>query len=102
MIDRVAKEYEEIIGRKSGGLVDLYRAEDAEVMVVALGSVIGTIKDVIDEMREDGKKVGLLGIKSYRPFPAAEVFTALEGAKTAVGRLTVLSRSVSAVSSPTT
>ncbi|MFQ9938323.1 MAG: hypothetical protein ACLRW2_07910 [Parasutterella excrementihominis] len=45
-------------------------------MVVALGSVIGTIKDVIDEMREDGKKVGLLGIKSYRPFPAAEVFTA--------------------------
>ena len=84
VIDRVAKEYEEIIGRKSGGLVDLYRAEDAEVMVVALGSVIGTIKDVIDEMREDGKKVGLLGIKSYRPFPAAEVFAALEGAKTAV------------------
>lgn len=84
VIDRVSKEFEEIIGRKSGGLIDLYRAEDAEVMVIALGSTIGTIKDVIDEMREDGKKVGLLGIKAYRPFPQQEVFAALEKVKTAV------------------
>nr|WP_304642017.1 pyruvate ferredoxin oxidoreductase [uncultured Parasutterella sp.] len=84
VIDRVSKEFEEIIGRKSGGLIDLYRAEDAEVMVIALGSTIGTIKDVIDEMREDSKKVGLLGIKAYRPFPQQEVFAALEKVKTAV------------------
>lgn len=84
LIEKVSKEFEAAFGRKSGGLIDLYRAEDAEVMVVALGSVIGTIKDVIDEMREDGKKIGLLGIKSYRPFPAAQVFEALKAVKTAV------------------
>lgn len=65
VIDRVAKEYEEIIGRKSGGLLDLYRAEDAEVMVVALGSVIGTIKDVIERnAAKTGKKVRVFSASS--------------------------------------
>ncbi|WP_300847459.1 pyruvate ferredoxin oxidoreductase [uncultured Parasutterella sp.] len=83
-IQKASDEFREIVGRKSGGLIDLYRPEDAEVMVIAMGSVIGTIKDVIDEMRADGKKIGLLSVKSYRPFPAAEVADALKGVKTAV------------------
>jgi len=46
-----------------------YRTEDAETVIVALGSVLGTIKDVVDERREAGEKIGVLGITSFRPFP---------------------------------
>src|SRR5690349_2479870 len=69
----IAQEFEERFGRASGGLVRPYRCEDAETIVVALGSVLGTIKDTIDEMRAAGVKIGVLGIQSYRPFPQAAV-----------------------------
>ncbi len=58
-----------------------YRTEDAETIVVALGSVLGTIKDVIDERREAGEKIGVLGITSFRPFPMYAVRDALKGCK---------------------
>jgi pyruvate ferredoxin oxidoreductase alpha subunit len=76
-------------GRNSGGLVRSYRCEDAETIVVALGSVIGTIKDAVDEMRAAGVKIGVLGIQSFRPFPLAAVRSALQGAK----RVVVLEKS---------
>lgn len=81
VIEKASEEFEKIIGRKSGGLLSTYRMEDAEVAVIALGSVIGTIKDTIDEMREEGKKIGLIGIKSFRPFPAQKLREALAGVK---------------------
>ena len=60
-------------GLVSGGLVSPYRTADAEVVVVALGSILGTIEDVVDALRADGHRIGALGITSFRPFPADAV-----------------------------
>jgi pyruvate ferredoxin oxidoreductase alpha subunit len=79
-IEKVAREFEETFGRYYGGLVDSYQAEDAEVVIVTMGSVIGTIKDAIDAMRSEGKKVGLLKVRSYRPFPVQALRKALKDA----------------------
>jgi pyruvate ferredoxin oxidoreductase alpha subunit len=63
------------------GHVERYRTEDADVILVALGSVCGTIKDVVDERREKGEKVGLLKILTYRPFPKESIARSLKNAK---------------------
>jgi pyruvate ferredoxin oxidoreductase alpha subunit len=81
VIPEIAAEFEQSFGRASGGLVREYRTSDAETVVVALGSVLGTIDDVIDEMREDGQSIGALAIKCFRPWPAEEVRAALQDAK---------------------
>jgi pyruvate ferredoxin oxidoreductase alpha subunit len=83
-IPRIAAEFEKGFGRPSGGLVRGYRTDDAETVVVALGSVLGTIEDVIDALREQGHSIGALGIKCFRPWPAEEVREALSGAKRVV------------------
>ncbi|HWQ65927.1 MAG TPA: pyruvate ferredoxin oxidoreductase [Methanospirillum sp.] len=79
LLRKVGKEFGEKFGRDYSNLVEEYRLEDADVALVAMGSICGTIKDAIDEMREAGKKVGLLRIVTYRPFPAEEVQKALKG-----------------------
>ncbi len=84
VIPEVAAEFERDFGRPSGGLVRGYRTEDAETIVVALGSVLGTIEDTIDELRERGTSIGALAIKSFRPFPLEEVRAALAGAERVV------------------
>jgi pyruvate ferredoxin oxidoreductase alpha subunit len=84
LIPQHAAEFKKIFGRDSGGLVRPYRCEDAETIVVALGSVLGTIKDVIDEMRDEGHKIGVLGIVSFRPFPLVAVREVLQHAKRVV------------------
>jgi pyruvate ferredoxin oxidoreductase alpha subunit len=84
LIPEVAAEFAAAFGRPSGGLVRGYRAEDAETIVVALGSVLGTIEDTVDELRAEGVSIGALAIKSFRPFPLEEVRAALEGAKRVV------------------
>jgi len=83
-IPELAVDFEEAFGRPSGGLVRGYRADDAETIVVALGSVLGTIDDVIDELRDQGVSIGSLGIKCFRPYPLEAVREALEGAKRVV------------------
>ena len=86
-LDRIAElgeEFAEAFGRASGGLVHPYRSADAEVVVVAMGSVLGTIKDVIDAQREAGHRIGVLGITSFRPFPGDAVRRALAGASRVV------------------
>ena len=85
-----ADEFRNIFGRESGGLTHNYRLDDAETVVVALGSVLGTIKDTVDEMRDQGVKIGVLGITCFRPWPAATVRSALAGAK----RIVVLEKSL--------
>jgi pyruvate ferredoxin oxidoreductase alpha subunit len=90
-IPQIAAEFAERFGRSSGGLVRGYRTEDAETIVVALGSVLGTLKDTVDELRADGVKIGVLGIHSFRPFPLAAVREALQGAQ----RVVVLEKSFS-------
>ncbi|MBI5429941.1 MAG: pyruvate ferredoxin oxidoreductase [Nitrosomonadales bacterium] len=89
-IPQLAAEFKQVFGRDTGGLTHTYRAEDAVTMVVAMGSVLGTIKDTIDEMRDEGHKIGVLGITSYRPFPLAQVRAALQNAK----RVVVLEKSL--------
>jgi pyruvate ferredoxin oxidoreductase alpha subunit len=90
-IPRIAEEFAARFGRQSGGLIRGHRTEDAETIVVALGSVLGTLKDTVDEMRADGISIGVLGIQSFRPFPLAAVRAALQGAK----RIVVLEKSFS-------
>lgn len=77
LIPLVASEFAEAFGRESGGLLRSYRIDDAETVIVALGSVLGTIEDVIDEMRDEGVRIGALGVRSFRPFPLEEVRAAL-------------------------
>ena len=89
-IPELAAEFKAVFGRESGGLMHTYRADDAETIVVAMGSVLGTIKDTIDEMREDGHRIGALAITSYRPFPGKQVREVLKGAR----RVVVLEKSM--------
>jgi pyruvate ferredoxin oxidoreductase alpha subunit len=84
LIPEVADEFARAFGRDSGGLVRGYRLEDADTVVVALGSVLGTIEDTIDELREEGVSIGALSIKTFRPWPLDEVREALAGAKRVV------------------
>jgi pyruvate ferredoxin oxidoreductase alpha subunit len=79
-IEKVAREFEAAFGRYYGGLLDGYFLDDAEIVLVAMGSVVGTIKDAIDAMRAEGKKVGLLKVRSYRPFPVQALRKALKDA----------------------
>jgi pyruvate ferredoxin oxidoreductase alpha subunit len=91
-IPQIAAEFEQRFGRNTGGLLRGYHLDDAETIVVALGSVLGTLRETVEELREhDGLEVGVLGITSFRPFPLAAVRAALQGAK----RVVVLEKSFS-------
>jgi pyruvate ferredoxin oxidoreductase alpha subunit len=90
LIPDVAARFAGHFGRHSGGLVRPYRTNDADTIVVALGSVLGTIKDTIDELRGDGMKIGALGIVSFRPFPLEAVRACVQHAQ----RLVVLERAL--------
>ncbi len=79
-------------GRASGGLLHPYRTHDADTVVVALGSVLGTVQDVVDELRADGVRIGCLGIRAFRPWPGAEVAAALAHAR----RVVVVEKALSA------
>ncbi len=81
LIPEIATGFQDAFGRDSGGLITTYRSRDAETIVVALGSVLGTIKDTVDELREQGVKIGVVGIKSFRPFPLEAVRAALGDAQ---------------------
>jgi pyruvate ferredoxin oxidoreductase alpha subunit len=83
-IPRIASEFEEQFGRQSGGLVRPYRVDDAETVVVGLGSMLGTLEEVADGLREEGVPVGVLGVKCFRPWPKDEVRDALRHAKRVV------------------
>jgi pyruvate ferredoxin oxidoreductase alpha subunit len=84
LIPVLQAEFEKGFGRASGGLLRSYRTEDAETIVVALGSVNGTIQEVVDEMRDDGVKIGSVSLCSFRPFPLAAVREALQHARRVV------------------
>ncbi|MDI3550294.1 MAG: pyruvate ferredoxin oxidoreductase alpha subunit [Methanobacterium sp.] len=79
VISKANQEFKEVFGREYD-LIETYRCDDAEIIMVAMGSLCGTIKDVIDELREEGEKVGLLKIRVFRPFPTEEIKEVLEKA----------------------
>jgi pyruvate ferredoxin oxidoreductase alpha subunit len=80
-IPAIASEFAKAFGRDSGGLLHTYRTEDADTIVVALGSVLGTVKDAVDARRDAGDRVGVAGITFFRPFPTHAVRAALAGAR---------------------
>jgi pyruvate ferredoxin oxidoreductase alpha subunit len=80
LVPELAAEFAAAFGRPSGGLLRRYRTEGAETILVALGSVLGTIEDVVDELRDEGRRIGALGITCFRPFPLEEIREALTGA----------------------
>ncbi len=84
LIPQLSEEFNKRFGRASGGLIRTYRTEEAETIVVSLGSINGTVQEVVDDMRRDGMKIGSVSICSFRPFPLAALREALEGAKRVV------------------
>jgi pyruvate ferredoxin oxidoreductase alpha subunit len=91
VIPALAAEFGEVFGRPGPGLVSPYRTEDADLVVIALGSVLGTVQDLVDALRADGVRIGALGITAFRPFPVAAVRAALTYGQ----RLVVLERAFS-------
>lgn len=87
-IPQLSADLSTVLGRPAGGLVTPYRTAGAGTVVVALGSVLGTLKDTVDGLRDDGLPVGVLGLTTFRPFPAAALRAALAGAR----RVVVLER----------
>ena len=79
-IEMAADDFKKIFGRYYGGLIEPYMAEDAEILLMAMGSVVGTIKDVIDKARSQGIKVGLIKVRTFRPFPVEAIHSAVSDA----------------------
>ncbi|HNX17579.1 MAG TPA: pyruvate synthase subunit PorA [Methanoregula sp.] len=91
VIQTAGKEFAKMFGRDYSAMVEGYKLEDAETVIVAMGSICGTVKDTIDDLRSEGAKVGLLKIRVFRPFPSEEIAKALKGAK----RIAVLDKNIS-------
>jgi pyruvate ferredoxin oxidoreductase alpha subunit len=83
-IPRIADAFAQAFGRDSGGLVRGYRLADADTVIVGLGSVLGTIEDVVDDLREQGHRAGALAVRCFRPWPLDEVRAALGTARRVV------------------
>jgi len=82
VIKQVHEEYAQMSGRRYGnGLLDAYHIDDAEIVIVCLGSTAGTVKTVVDELRASDVKAGLLRIRTFRPLPVKEIVEALENVK---------------------
>lgn len=80
VILEVAKKFAAAAGREYG-LFEEYRTEDADYIILIIGSAAGTAKEAVDELREQGKKVGVLKLRVFRPFPAKEIAEALKNCK---------------------
>jgi pyruvate ferredoxin oxidoreductase alpha subunit len=80
-IKEVFGELAGITGRDYGGLVEAYRTMDAEVILLAMGSISGTAKEAVDHLRSAGEKVGLIKLRCFRPFPYEDIWEAMKGAK---------------------
>ncbi len=80
VILEVARKFKELSGR-GFGLFEEYRTEDADIIMLIMGSAAGTAKEAVDGLREEGKKVGVLKLRVFRPFPAAEIAEALKNCR---------------------
>lgn len=92
IIREVQEEFFKKFKRPYGdGLIELYKVEDAEYAIVAMGTVCSTTREIVDELRKQGKKVGLIKVKTYRPFPEQEIKQATKNLKA----IAVLDRDIS-------
>ena len=69
LIPQVAAELRRVFERDSGGPIKSYRTDDPQTIVIALGSLLGTFKDTVEGLRDEGVSIGVIGITSFRPFP---------------------------------
>jgi pyruvate ferredoxin oxidoreductase alpha subunit len=83
-IKDAARKFESVFGRYYGDLIDTYHTDGAEIILVAMGSLVGTLRDVVDDLREKGVSVGLLKIRAFRPFPIDEIKKVVADAKVVV------------------
>ncbi|MDY6855992.1 MAG: pyruvate synthase subunit PorA [Thermodesulfobacteriota bacterium] len=81
-IEEIDRAYHRAFDRSYGGVIEEYRTEDAEIVIVGMGTEMGTAKGVIDETRDEGMKVGLIRVRMYRPFPKERLAKALMGKRT--------------------
>lgn len=79
IIDKVDEEFSKKFGRKYGGTIEEYRCEDADILLVAMGSMAGTAKEAVDIKRQEGLKVGLVKVRAIRPFPSRRILEAMKG-----------------------
>lgn len=91
VIRNVTKDFAQRFGHDYHGLIEEYRCDDADVVLVTIGTVTGTAREVVDELREKGKKVGLVKLRFYRPFPSDELQKIAEK----VGALGIYDRAIS-------
>jgi pyruvate ferredoxin oxidoreductase alpha subunit len=84
VVKQAHEDYVRLVGRGYGGLIETDHMEDAEVAVVTMGSFAATSRYAVNLMREQGKKVGLVKLRTYRPFPSEDLLEALQGVKAAV------------------
>ena len=82
VIDRTDIEFEKIFGRRWGGLLWKYRMNDAKSAIVSMGSLASESTLAADALREEGFRVGVVGVRTYRPFPAVALAEALRGVET--------------------
>ena len=82
-VDEAEKKFESIFGRHYTGLTESYKTEDADYILITLGSISGLVREIVDKLREKGEKVGLLRIRYMRPFPNEEIEQAVKNAKAA-------------------
>ncbi len=73
VIKEVNDEFAKKFGRDYGGLVDTYRMDDAKVALITMGTVTSTSREVVDELRQKGEKVGIIKLRFFRPFPSEEL-----------------------------
>jgi pyruvate ferredoxin oxidoreductase alpha subunit len=84
VIEEVADQFNKKFGRYAGGLVDKYRLDGAKTALVGMGSIVGTMREAVDGMREKGEIVGLLKVRAFRPFPREAIYDALKHVDTVV------------------
>ena len=81
VIKEAEKKFADIFGREYTGLIETYNTEDADYIIITLGSVAGLVKEAADRLREDGVKAGVIRIRYLRPFPNEETAEAVKNAK---------------------
>lgn len=83
IISEAETRFNEIFGRQYTGLIEKYKSDDADYIIITLGSISGLVKQTVDELRDQGEKVGLVRIRYMRPFPNEEISQAVQNAKAA-------------------
>lgn len=89
-LEDLREDFKKIFGREYSGAIEQYKTDDADILLVAMGSSVGTARVVVDQKRKEGLKIGLVKIKMFRPFPSGGLYHVLKGRK-AIG---ILDRSV--------